>query len=252
MRLPLDARIYVAGHDSSLGHMLCNKLQVAGYRQVITRSSHELNLRNQLDVNLFFEQELPDYVFLINDHTAGQVDEVIHPAEFLYGRLLGLSNVIHASYVYEVRKLLNVILTAELGTAGAESQSGAALDSDSEDRPSTEALIQMVTLGLCDRYRQQYSCDFITARLHLADPEVPVDRALGSWAAQSLSVAPQVEAGSGLSSGLSTSSSLRTGGEASDQLYSLDPTDACLFLMEHFSSTGAISVRSGSRSFVVP
>ena len=118
MRLPLDAKIYVAGHGSPLGRMLCRKLDAGGYRNVVTREVHELNLRNQLDVNLFFEQELPDYVFLVNDHTSGQVAQMLNPAEFLYGQLLGLSNVIHASYVYEVRKLLNIIFTVD-GAAGA-------------------------------------------------------------------------------------------------------------------------------------
>ncbi|WP_309570685.1 NAD-dependent epimerase/dehydratase family protein, partial [Deinococcus sp.] len=164
MRLPLDARIYVAGHDSPLGRMLCRKLHLSGYRNVITREAHELNLRNQLDVNLFFEQELPDYVFLVNDHTSGQIAQVMNPAEFLYARSLGLSNVIHASYVYEVSKLLNIIFTVDHDAVTLPAP-GSALNPAEE--PSTEALIEMLTLGLCDRYRRQYDCDFISARFHL-------------------------------------------------------------------------------------
>ncbi|GHF36016.1 GDP-L-fucose synthase [Deinococcus metalli] len=222
MRLPLDARIYVAGHDSPLGRMLCRKLRASGYDNVITREAHELNLRNQLDVNLFFEQELPDYVFLVNDHTSGQVAQVVNPAEFLYGRMLGLSNVIHASYVYEVRKLLNIIFTLD-GASGLPT----AHASDPAEDPSTETLIELLTLGMCDRYRRQYDCDFISARFHLdvLDETLPgrqIPAVLpGNWA-------------------------------SSDQLYALDPTDACLFLMEHFSSAGAISVRSGAGSFASP
>lgn len=225
MRLPLDAKIYVAGHSSPLGRMLCRKLEAGGYRNVVTREVHELNLRNQLDVNLFFEQELPDYVFLVNDHTSGQIAQMLNPAEFLYGQLLGLSNVIHASYVYEVRKLLNIIFTVDgvAGTTGVLGVTGQPAD-PAED-PSTETLIELLTLGLCDRYRRQYDCDFISALFHLdlhddTPGTLPISLA-GSWA-------------------------------SGDQLYSLDPTDACLFLMEHFSSAGAISVRSGTASFAAP
>lgn len=210
-RLPPDAKIYVAGHDSPLGRRLCRKLAEAGHL-VVTRAPHELNLRSQVDVNLFFEQELPDYVFLAGSHTPELVDHVMHPAEFLYGRLLSLSNVIHASYVYEVRKLLNAIL--ELAPPPSEP----------EDGPSTESLIEMVTVGLCDRYRKQYSCDFITARfVH--------DEALVGAAAERHWVSPD---------------------PAGERLYASDPADACLFLMDHVSATGAIAVRTGAGNLLVP
>lgn len=244
MRLPLDAKIYVAGHDSPLGHMLCRKLQVTGHRQVITRSSHELNLRNQLDVNLFFEQELPDYVFLVNDHTTGLMDHVMHPAEFLYGRLIGLSNVIHASYVYEVHKLLNVILTFENGALAGGRGSAATLGEADED-PSTESLLQMVTLGLCDRYRKQYSCDFVTALFQLSG-QAQSDQTQPGWQLPAFTLTPSP----GLTPGVS--GTLHCADSVSDGLYALDPADACLFLMEHFSSGGPISVRSGIGSFLVP
>lgn len=225
MRLPLDARIYVAGHDSPLGRMLCRKLHSCGHQYVITREAHELDLRSQLDVNLFFEQELPDYVFLVNDYTSGQVEQVLNPAEYLYGRLLGLSNVIHASYVYEVRKLLNIILTTQVSPGSLEDLHRLG---ERVEEPSAEALLQLVTLGLCDRYRHQYSCDFISARFHLGLQDGGEERVSAT-----LSLSSQQSAGSVTLEAVNA------------QLYSLDPTDACLFLMEHFSSAGAISVRTG-------
>ena len=238
LRLPVEARIYVAGHDSPLGHMLCRKLQMGGYRHIITRSPQELNLRNQLDVNLFFEHELPDYVFVVNDHS-GQVDEVIHPAEYLYGRLTGLSNIIHASYVYEVSKLLNIVFSADQLDMALSAHLG-----EERDGPSSEDLIQSVTLGLCDRYRQQYHCDFITARFHLNTSADRLMALQGASAAQGLLLD---------TAGMANPASLSAGaGLPSDQFYSPDPTDACLFLMEHFSSTGIISVRSEAFRFVVP
>lgn len=228
MRLPFDARIYVAGHDSPLGRMLCRKLQSRGYQHVVTREAQEVNLCNQLDVNLFFEQELPDYVFVVNDQTKEQVEQLLNPAEYLYSRLLGLSNIIHASYVYEVRKLLNITFTAENAAAVG------ALSSEAAEEPSAEELVQLVTLGLCDRYRRQYTCDFISAHFHFALPEVGAPSTeRPSRLAATLSLPGQDMAAPGVIEAVN------------DQFYSLDPTDACLFLMEHFSAAGAISVRTG-------
>lgn len=224
----------MAGHDSPLGRMLCRKLRASGHQHVITRETHEMNLCNQLDVNLFFEQELPDYVFLVNDQTTGQVEQVLNPAEYLYSRLLGLSNIIHASYVYEVRKLLNIIFTA----GNAPDMASAVRAGEPAEDSSAEELLQLVTLGLCDRYRRQYSCDFISARFHFGLSDDGAAQA--GRVSATVSLPGQERAGTGSIEAVN------------DQLYSLDPTDACLFLMEHFSSTGAISVRSGSRSFVVP
>lgn len=236
MRLPLDARIYVAGHDSPLGRMLCRKLHLGGYRNVIIREAHELNLRNQLDVNLFFEQELPDYVFLVNDHTSGQIAQVMNPAEYLYSRLLGLSNVIHASYVYEVNKLLNIIFTVDQDAAPLQ---GLTTTPGQSEEPTTEELIEQLTLGLCDRYRRQYDCDFISARFHLDLLDDAAPGRVGTARADSELSRPHP-------------AGMLGNWASGDQLYSLDPTDACLFLMEHFSSAGAISVRSGSSSFASP
>ncbi|WP_165795418.1 NAD-dependent epimerase/dehydratase family protein [Deinococcus koreensis] len=240
MRLPLDAKIYVAGHDCPLGQMLCRKLHTSGYQQVITRTGQELNLRSQLDVNLFFEQELPDYVFVVTEETAEQVDQLTHPAEHLYSRLLGLSNVIHASYVYEVRKLLNIAcFSGDQGADGAWNLTAESLSSG-ESLPAG-ALLQLVALGLCDRYRQQYSCDFISAQFFLESGDVAVAR---EPAAPGIMIqSTDSSSGGGV---------YRAFAESGDQLYSLNPTDACLFLMEHFSSAGAISIRSRADEYASP
>src|SRR5476651_1787037 len=101
-----QSRIYVAGHRGMVGSSIVRRLQAEGYQQIITRTSVELDLRNQQAVSSFFEKEKPEYVFLAAAKVGGIAANNAYRADFIYENLMIESNIIHASYVNQVTKLL--------------------------------------------------------------------------------------------------------------------------------------------------
>ena len=101
-----SSKIFVAGHRGMVGSAICRKLKKEGYSNVVTRSSTDLNLKKQEDVERFFDLEKPDYVFLAAAKVGGIHANNSYRAEFLYDNLMIESNVIHSSYLYNVKKLL--------------------------------------------------------------------------------------------------------------------------------------------------
>ncbi|OLV20311.1 NAD-dependent epimerase/dehydratase family protein [Deinococcus marmoris] len=253
----MNAKIYVAGHDSLIGAVVCRKLEELGYWNIITRSAEDLDLRDQVAVQSFFEQELPDYVFLATLAGEHVLDGLLRPAESLYGKVMGAFNVIHASYLYEVRKLLSIIdCQFNLEALRYEADDFAIQAYQKEGQDSDHLTRSMVT-GLCDRYRRQYSCDFISVVFHVdaapsEDAAAPADLS-GSVPASLSGSAPRGQPSVGqMSLGqMSVSGPPALQDSAAmwqrDQLYAEDPAHACLFLMENFSATGPITVRTGMR-----
>src|SRR5689334_13510375 len=101
-----NSRIYVAGHRGMVGSAIVRKLEQSGYRNIITRTSKELDLRNQAAVEKFFADEKPEYVFLAAAKVGGILANNTYRADFLYENLMIETNVIHQSYVHNVKKLL--------------------------------------------------------------------------------------------------------------------------------------------------
>ena len=104
--MELNSKIYVAGHNGMVGAAIVRRLKEAGYANLITRSSSELDLRSQQAVNDFFATEKPAYVFLAAAKVGGIVANNTYRAEFLYDNLAMEINVIHACYQNKVKKLL--------------------------------------------------------------------------------------------------------------------------------------------------
>ena len=102
----LDSRIYIAGHSGLVGSAIMRNLQARGYANILTRSHTELDLTRQLDVEDFFLQEKPDYVFIAAAKVGGIYANTVYPAEFIRDNLAIQSNVIHAAYLNGVRRLL--------------------------------------------------------------------------------------------------------------------------------------------------
>ena len=105
-KLSLDSKIYIAGHSGMVGSAIERKLNMEGFNNVLKRSSHELDLKNQQAVNDFFMSEKPEYVILAAAKVGGIHANNTYRAEFIYDNLMIESNVIHASYINKVKKLL--------------------------------------------------------------------------------------------------------------------------------------------------
>ncbi|MDV6376605.1 NAD-dependent epimerase/dehydratase family protein [Deinococcus arenicola] len=234
----MDAKIYVAGHDSLIGAVVCRRLEELGYWNIVTRGPDDLDLTNQVAVHSFFEQELPDYVFLASLAGEHVLDGLLRPAESLYSKVMIAFNIIHASYLYEVRKMLSIVdCQFNLEALRYEADEAAIQHYQQAGRDSDQLMRSMVT-GLCDRYRQQYSCDFISVVFHVDPPD-----------GNTLAVMPVVGGPVGQMSVSASPALERSAAQwQRDHLYAEDPAQACLFLMEHFSATGPITVRTGTRS----
>ena len=104
----LDSIIYVAGHRGLVGSAIMRKLKEKGYTNLVKRTSRQLDLRNQGATERFFKKEKPEYVFLAAAKVGGVLANDTYKAEFIYDNTMIASNVIHASYEYGVKKLLNL------------------------------------------------------------------------------------------------------------------------------------------------
>ena len=158
-----DSKIFVAGHNGLVGSAIVRKLQVEGYHNVITRTRKELNLIDKAQVDVFFEEERPEYVFLAAAKVGGVHANNTLRAEFIYENLAIQTNVIHACYVNRVKKLLflgsnclypNLVqrpIKEEYLLAG-------------KIEPTTEAyaIAKIAGIKMCEAYREQYGCNFIT------------------------------------------------------------------------------------------
>lgn len=158
------AKIYIAGHRGMVGSAIVRKLEKDGYSNLVTRSSQELDLRNQQAVNDFFEAEKPKYVFLAAAKVGGIVANNIYRAEFIYENLMMESNIIHASYINKITKLLFLGSSCIYPKLAPQPlQESSFLSGYLEPTNQPYAIAKIAGIELCDAYRAQYGCDFISA-----------------------------------------------------------------------------------------
>ena len=158
------AKIYVAGHRGMVGSAIVRKLQTEGYSNLVLRTSSELDLRNQAAVENFFETEKPEYVFLAAAKVGGIMANNTYRADFLYENLMIESNVIHQSYLRKVKKLLflgSSCIYPKLAPQPLKEEY--LLSGYLEETNEPYAIAKIAGIKLCENYRRQYGCDFISA-----------------------------------------------------------------------------------------
>lgn len=157
-------KIYVAGHRGMVGSAIVRKLLSEGYTNIITRASSELDLRNQQAVNDFFSTERPSFVFLAAARVGGIVANNMYRAEFIYDNLLIEANIIHASYINQVRKLLflgSSCIYPKMAPQPLKEEF--ILSGYLEPTNQPYAVAKIAGIEMCDAYRAQYGCNFIAA-----------------------------------------------------------------------------------------
>ncbi len=158
------ARIYVAGHRGMVGSAIVRELNRQGFNNIITRTSSELNLRDQAAVGSFFQTERPDYVFLAAAKVGGIHANNTYRAEFLYDNLQIQNNVIHFSYIYGVQKLLflgSSCIYPKLAPQPLKEEY--LLTGALEPTNEPYAIAKIAGIKMCEAYRDQYGCNFISA-----------------------------------------------------------------------------------------
>lgn len=158
------AKIYVAGHRGLVGSAIMRSLQRQGYENIIVRSHAEMDLRNQAEVNRFFDQEKPEYVLLAAAKVGGIWANSQAPADFCYDNLMISANVVHAAYEHKVKKLLFLGSSCIYPKMAPQPIKEEYLLTGALE-PTNEgyALAKISGMQLCKFYRRQYGCDFISA-----------------------------------------------------------------------------------------
>lgn len=159
-----DSKIYIAGHRGMVGSAILRQLERKGYNNFILQTSKELDLRNQNDVKLFFEQEKPEYVFLAAAKVGGIVANNTCRANFLYDNLMIQSNIIHQSYLNGVKKLLFLGSSCIYPKLAPQPlKESYLLTGELESTNEPYAIAKIAGIKMCDAYRDQYGCNFISA-----------------------------------------------------------------------------------------
>jgi GDP-L-fucose synthase len=162
--MKIHDKIYIAGHNGMVGSAILRKLRAEGYQNLVLRSSSELDLRNQSEVNSFFEKEKPDYVFLAAARVGGILANNTRRADFLYDNLMIECNVIFAAHYYDVKKLL-FLGSSCIYPKFAEQpmKEEALLTGELEQTNEPYAIAKIAGIKLCESYRSQYGKNFISA-----------------------------------------------------------------------------------------
>jgi GDP-L-fucose synthase len=162
--MDINTKIYIAGHNGMVGSAIYRKLISQGYTNIIGRSSSELDLRFQEQVFSFFERERPAYVFLAAAKVGGILANNQYRAEFLYDNLMIEANIIQASFLHGVEKLLflgsSCIYPKDAPQPLKEEH---LLTGELEPTNEPYAIAKIAGIKLCEAYRSQYGCNYISA-----------------------------------------------------------------------------------------
>jgi GDP-L-fucose synthase len=237
-----QARIYIAGHRGMVGSAILRKLQAEGYSNFILRTSSELDLRNQAAVNAFFEQEKPEYVFLAAAKVGGILANNKYRAEFIYDNLLIEANIIHASHLAGVKKLLFLGSSCIYPKMAPQPlKETYLLTGLLEPTNQPYAIAKIAGIELCDAYRSQYGCHFISVMpTNLYGPndnyDLETSHVLPALI-RKFHEAKKSEAPSVVMWG--------TGNPKREFLHVDDLADACYFLMQTYDEPGLVNIGTG-------
>jgi len=240
--IPLNSRIYVAGHAGLVGSAVVRRLERDGYRNILTASRDQLDLRNQSEVNHWFKANRPELVFLVAGTVGGILANSTRPAEFIYDNLMIHGTVVDACYRYNVRKLLylgsSCIYPRQATQPITEEQ---LLTGPLEPTNEWYAIAKISGIKLCQAYRRQFGSDFISAMpTNLYGPNDNFDLT-------SSHVLPALirKFHDAKETGAASVEIWGTGSPMREFLHVDDLADACLFLMEHYSDDSHINVGTG-------
>jgi len=240
--MDLTAKIYIAGHRGMVGSGLERKLRNEGYNNIVTRISDELDLRNQQAVNDFFEKEKPAYVILAAAKVGGIHANNTYRAEFIYDNLMIEANVIHAAYVHKVTKLLflgSSCIYPKMAPQPLKEEY--LLSGYLEPTNQPYAIAKIAGIEMCDSYRAQYGCNFISAMptnlYGTNDNYHPENSHVLPALIRRIVLAKK--------NNESTVTIWGTGTPRREFLHVDDLADACYFLLQNYNEQGLVNIGCG-------
>jgi GDP-L-fucose synthase len=237
-----QSKIYIAGHRGMVGSAIMRRLEKEGFENIVTRTSKELDLRNQSAVAGFFEQEKPDYVFLAAAKVGGILANNTYRAEFIYDNLMIQNNVIHNAWKYKAKKLMflgSSCIYPKLAPQPLKEEY--LLTGLLEPTNEPYAIAKIAGIKMCDAYRAEYGCNFISVMpTNLYGPNDNYDlhnshvlpALIRKFHEAKINGEPEVVVWG-------------TGKPLREFLHVNDLADACLFLMNNYDEPGLINIGSG-------
>lgn len=237
-----EDKIYIAGHRGMVGSAIARKLKKEGFTNIVTRTSKELDLRNQAAVQAFFAAEQPDHVFLAAAKVGGIMANNTYRGEFLYDNLMIQNNVIHSAYLNKVKKLMflgSSCIYPKLAPQPLKEEY--LLTGLLEETNEPYAIAKIAGIKLCDAYRAQYGCNYISVMpTNLYGPNDNYDlnnshvlpALIRKFHQAKLDGAPDVTIWG-------------TGSPKREFLHANDLADACYFLMQEYNEAGLINIGVG-------
>lgn len=225
-----------------VGGAIKRRLETLGYQHIITRTSAELDLRNQAAVNDFFAEEKPDYVFLAAAKVGGIHANNTYRAEFLYDNLIMESNIIHAAYQQGVKKLMFLGSSCIYPKLAPQPlQESSLLTGPLEYTNEPYAIAKIAGIKLCEAYRDQYGCNFIsvmpTNLYGIGDNYHPENSHVLPALIRKFHEAKEA--------GKPTVTVWGTGTPKREFLYADDLADACVYLMLHYDGKELVNIGTG-------
>lgn len=240
--MDISSKIYIAGHRGMVGGAILRKLQAEGYNNILTRTSSELDLRSQSDVQQFFQQEKPEYVYLAAAKVGGIVANNTYRAEFLYDNLMIEANIIHAAYLNNVKKLMflgSSCIYPKLAPQPLKEEYLLTGPLESTNEPY--AIAKIAGIKLCEAYRDQFGCNFIsvmpTNLYGIGDNYHPNNSHVLPALIRRFHEAKEA--------GLSSVTVWGSGSPKREFLYADDLAEACVYLMLNYNDRELVNVGTG-------
>ncbi len=237
-----EAKIYVAGHRGMVGSAIVRRLEKEGYGNLVLKTSSELDLRSQEQVEQFFCEEKPEYVFLAAAKVGGIVANSKHPADFMYDNMILEMNVIHSAFVNQVKKLMFLGSSCIYPRMAPQPMpESCLLTSSLEQTNEAYALAKISGLKYCEYLNRQYGTDYISVmptnlygpndNYHPEHSHV-LPALIRRFHEAKTENKPEVVIWG-------------TGAPLREFLYVDDLADACLFLMNHYSGNETVNLGTG-------
>ena len=235
-------KIYIAGHRGMVGSAILRNLEAAGYSNFVLRTSSELDLRNQQAVADFFEAEKPDYVFLAAAKVGGIIANNTYRADFIYENMMIQSNVIHQAYMHQVKKLLFLGSSCIYPKMAPQPlKEDYLLTGLLEPTNEPYAIAKIAGIKMCDAYRSQYGCNFISVMpTNLYGPNDNYD--LNNSHVLPALLRKFITA---KNSGAPSVNMWGTGSPKREFLHADDLAAACVYLMQTYDAEGLVNIGVG-------
>ncbi len=237
-----ESKIFVAGHRGMVGSAICRTLEKTGHKNLVLRSSQELDLRNQQAVETFFQIEKPEYVFLAAAKVGGIQANNTFRADFIYENLMIQNNVIHAAFLNSAKKLMflgSSCIYPKLAPQPLKEEY--LLSGYLEDTNEPYAIAKIAGIKLCESYKRQHGCNFISVMpTNLYGPN-------DNYNLNNSHVLPALirKFHDALEKDLPAVEMWGTGKPMREFLHSDDMAEACLFLMQKYDGQKHVNIGTG-------